>query len=221
MLNHRDNLAVIGVNCIQRQKRRKNGLRTRVWCILLTLTIPIRLDELVLNGSEGSRRRISLRSRMSDLIDLNSPDVKRLINSKLSSPLIPVPRNIESNEQTSSLMEKRESLGSNPFDSVLYETADYVRKKGDPFEVMLQRALKCKSNKITNLEAQSVTFTDDFTPKCRKKFLKMMNKTLDESLIKDKTGIIGREKKEGTVSLVASNASVCDSNTAKGKKISL
>lgn len=157
--------------------------------------------------------------RMSDLIDLNSPGVKGLINSKLSSPLIPVPKNTETNEQPcSSVTEKREGLlGSNPFDSVLHETAEYVRKKGDPFELMLQRALKCKSNKNTEPKAQSVTFKDDFTPKRKKRFLKM-NKTLDESLIEDKLSSISEEKEE-TVSLVAGNTDVCDSNQAKGKRI--
>lgn len=157
---------------------------------------------------------------MCDLIDLNSPDVKGLINSKLSSPLIPVPGNIESNEQASSLVtEKRECLGSNPFDNVLHETAEYVRKKGDPFEVMLQRALKYKSKKNTELKSQSVTFKDDFTPKRRKKFLKMMNKTLDESLIEVKFSSIDKKEKEGTVNLVKRNINVCDRNTIKGKKL--
>lgn len=157
---------------------------------------------------------------MCDLIDLNSPDVKGLINSKLSAPLIPVPGNIESDEQASSLVtEKCESLGSNPFDNVLHETAEYVRKKGDPFEVMLQRALKYKSNKSTKLEAQLVTFKDDFTPKRRKKFLKMMNKTLDESLIEDKFSSTDGEEKEETVSFVTNKTYVCDNNAAKGKKL--
>ncbi|XP_032667575.1 dentin sialophosphoprotein-like isoform X2 [Odontomachus brunneus] len=156
---------------------------------------------------------------MCDLIDLNSPDVKGLINSKLSSPLIPVPGNIESDEQaSSSITEKCESLGSNPFDNVLHETAEYVKKKGDPFEVMLQRALKHKSNKSTKLEAESVIFKDDFTPKRRKKFLKKMNKTLDESLIEDRFGSIDGEKKEKTVNLVTSNT-ICNNNVARGKKL--
>ncbi|XP_032667577.1 dentin sialophosphoprotein-like isoform X4 [Odontomachus brunneus] len=163
--------------------------------------------------------RLSRRSldRMCDLIDLNSPDVKGLINSKLSSPLIPVPGNIESDEQaSSSITEKCESLGSNPFDNVLHETAEYVKKKGDPFEVMLQRALKHKSNKSTKLEAESVIFKDDFTPKRRKKFLKKMNKTLDESLIEDRFGSIDGEKKEKTVNLVTSNT-ICNNNVAREK----
>ncbi|XP_032663809.1 serine-rich adhesin for platelets-like isoform X2 [Odontomachus brunneus] len=157
---------------------------------------------------------------MCDLIDLNSPKVKSLVNSKLASPLIPVPRNVESNEQFNSLVtEKRESLDNNPFDSVLYETTEYIRKKDDPFEIVLQRALKSKSKINTELKAQSVDFMDDFTPKCRRKNQQMMDKILNKSLIKGSESSIDEEKKERETSIVANNTNVaCDSNAAENNK---
>ncbi|XP_014485310.1 PREDICTED: uncharacterized protein LOC106749902 isoform X2 [Dinoponera quadriceps] len=142
---------------------------------------------------------------MSDLIDLNSPDVKRSVNPKLSSPLIPAPGNVAFNEQagSSSTKERCESLGSNPFDNLLHETVEYMKKKGDPFEVMLQRALRCKSNRSSELKAQSVIFSDDSTPRRRKKFLKI-NKTLDESLIEEnKTSSTSRERQKEIASNLA------------------
>lgn len=155
---------------------------------------------------------------MCDLIDLNSPKVKGLVNSKLASPLIPVPKNVESNEQLNSLAtEKRESLDNNPFDSVLHETTEYIRKKGDPFEVVLQRALKSKSKINTELKAQSVDFMDDFTLKRRRKNQQVMDKILNESLIEG--SVIDEEKKEGDTSIVTDNTNVaCDSNAAENNK---
>ncbi|EFN82286.1 hypothetical protein EAI_09260 [Harpegnathos saltator] len=157
---------------------------------------------------------------MCDLIDLNSPNVKDLMNSKLASPLIPVPRHVEPNQQANSLVtEKRESLGNNPFDSVLHETTEYIKKKGDPFEVVLQKALKSKSTKGTELKAHPVDFMDDFTPKRRRKYQKIMNKTLDESLVKSNMNPINEEKKETAISNVANNINVtCDSNISGSNK---
>lgn len=157
--------------------------------------------------------------KMCDLIDLNSPN-KGLVNLKLASPLIPVPKNVGFNEQINSLVvEKGESLGSNPFDTVLHETTEYIKKKGDPFEVVLQRALKSK-NKNIELKAQSVNFMDDFTPNHRRKNQKIMNKTLDECSIESCTGPIEKEKKEENTSIVARNINVTyDTNVPENKFI--
>ena len=74
---------------------------------------------------------------------------------------------------------KRSSLDNNPFDQVFKETAEYVRKKEDPFEIVLEKTSICKKSK-----RRSVEFKDDFIPKQTKhaEVLKM-NKTLDESVI--------------------------------------
>ncbi|KYM93823.1 hypothetical protein ALC62_15524 [Cyphomyrmex costatus] len=157
---------------------------------------------------------------MCDLIDLNSPDVRGMLEpAKLASPLIPVPKSVECNDGVGleSATEKREGDGNNPFDRVLHETAEYVSKKGDPFEVMLQRALRSKSLR----NAQSVDFTDDFTPR-KKKYFKMMNKTssmLDESLFKSRFGLFNRDKREAkikteNVGIDVKNTDVCDNDAA-------
>ncbi|XP_072757693.1 uncharacterized protein [Anoplolepis gracilipes] len=158
---------------------------------------------------------------MCDLIDLNSPDAKgSLDRTKLASPLIPAPKNVESNCETNSLVitERRsESEGNNPFDRVLHETVEYVSKKGDPFEVMLQRALKSKKRNV-DLRVQSVNFADDFSPKYRKRHCKInkRNKTLDGSLFENKLDISNDNKKveakRETDSLDVRNAHVCDNN---------
>ncbi|EGI65574.1 hypothetical protein G5I_05964 [Acromyrmex echinatior] len=156
---------------------------------------------------------------MCDLIDLNSSDVRGALEpAKLASPLIPAPKNIECDDGTNLelVTEKRESDGNNPFDQVLHETVEYVNKKGDPFEVMLQRALRSKSLR----NAQSVDFTDDFTPR-KKRYFKTMNKTfgmLDESF-KSRFGLFNRDKKEAkiktrSVGIDMRNADICDSDTA-------
>ncbi|KYM81861.1 hypothetical protein ALC53_07653 [Atta colombica] len=163
---------------------------------------------------------------MCDLIDLNSPDVRGALKlAKLASPLIPTPKSIECDDGTSleSVMEKCESDDNNPFDQVLHETVEYVSKKGDPFEVMLQRALRSKSLR----NAQSVDFTDDFTPR-KKRYFKTMNKTLgmlDESLFKTRFGLFNEDKKEAkikmrSVDINARNADVCDSNTVDSMSLS-
>ncbi|XP_018374920.1 PREDICTED: uncharacterized protein LOC108768813 isoform X2 [Trachymyrmex cornetzi] len=163
---------------------------------------------------------------MCDLIDLNSPDVRGALEpARLASPLIPAPKSIECNNGTGlgSMTEKREGDGNNPFDRVLHETVEYVSKKGDPFEVMLQRALRSKSLR----NAQSVDFTDDFTPR-KKRYFKTMNKTLgmlDESLFKSRFGLFTGDKKEAkiktrSVGIGARNADVCDSDAADSVSLS-
>ncbi|XP_014469962.1 PREDICTED: uncharacterized protein LOC106741974 isoform X2 [Dinoponera quadriceps] len=158
---------------------------------------------------------------MCDLIDLNSSGLKDLANSGLASPLIPVPRNVEesSGEQVdASVTGKNGSLGSNPFDSMLHETTEYIRRKGDPFEVVLQRALKFESRKDHAKEpiaAQPVNFADDDFTLIHGKG--MMNRTLDESLIEDGGNSIDGEE-EGITSVVAGNADVtCDAAAESDK----
>lgn len=160
---------------------------------------------------------------MCDLIDLNSPDAERSLGpTKLASPLIPVPKNVESSDETNLLViteKQSESEGNNPFDRVLHETVEYVSKKGDPFEMMLQRALKSKKQRNTDLRMQSVTFADDFTPKSKKRHFKMINKTLDGPFFEDKLDMYnGNEKmeiKKEIDSLDMRKTDVCDNVTVK------
>lgn len=155
---------------------------------------------------------------MCDLIDLNSPDVRGTLEpAKLASPLIPAPKNIECDDDTDSATGKHEGNVNNPFDQVLHETAEYISKKGDPFEVMLQRALRSKDWKKT----QSVDFTDDFTPRRKKRYLKTMNKTLDvldDSLLESRFGLFERDKKEVKIKMGndidARNTDICAADNA-------
>ncbi|XP_071631125.1 uncharacterized protein [Temnothorax longispinosus] len=159
---------------------------------------------------------------MCDLIDLNSPDVRGALEpAKLASPLIPPPEGVECDDGTGteSATGKREGDGNNnPFDRALHETVEYVSKKNDPFEVMLQRALRSKEWK----SSQSVDFTDDFTPRRKKRYLKTMNKTLgvlDESLLESRFGLFGVDKREakirtGSVDNDARNTYVRDGKAA-------
>ncbi|XP_024879202.1 uncharacterized protein LOC112459375 [Temnothorax curvispinosus] len=159
---------------------------------------------------------------MCDLIDLNSPDVRGALEpAKLASPLIPPPEDVECDDGTGteSATGKREGDGNNnPFDRALHETVEYVSKKNDPFEVMLQRALRSKEWK----SSQSVDFTDDFTPRRKKRYLKTMNKTLgvlDESLLESRFGLFGVDKREakirtGSVDNDARNTYVRDGKAA-------
>lgn len=156
---------------------------------------------------------------MCDLIDLNSPDAKGSLDpTKLASPLIPAPKSVESNGEINSLIteRRRESDGNNPFDRVLHETVEYTTKKDDPFEMMLQRALKSKRKGNIDLRARSVTFADDFTPKSKKRYFKTRNKTLDGSLLENKLDVcIGDNKVEmrkETDSFNVRNIDVCDNN---------
>ncbi|XP_077266307.1 uncharacterized protein LOC143899700 [Temnothorax americanus] len=160
---------------------------------------------------------------MCDLIDLSSPDVRGALEpAKLASPLIPPPEGVECDDGTgteSATGGKREGDGNNnPFDRALRETVEYVSKKNDPFEVMLQRALRSKEWK----SSQSVDFTDDFTPRRKKRYLKTMNKTLDaldESLLESRFGLFGGDKREakirtGSVDIDARNTYVRDGKAA-------
>ncbi|XP_076642717.1 uncharacterized protein LOC143353352 isoform X2 [Halictus rubicundus] len=128
---------------------------------------------------------------MCDLIDLNSPDRKDFISSRLASPLIPVPTdttngncNNRINNACSLVTGKRDSLENNPFDMVLHKTTEYIQKKDDPFEVVLEKALKPKYKKNPSSKTCSVDFTDDYDLKRKKRSPKLkMNKTLDEASI--------------------------------------
>ncbi|XP_033222902.1 uncharacterized protein LOC117176741 isoform X3 [Belonocnema kinseyi] len=124
---------------------------------------------------------------MSDLIEWKSPDTKNGLRTELASPLIPPPAGSGSEEPTSvtnglpNLMsgEKRPSLDNNPFDQVFKETAEYVRKREDPFEMVLENVSSSKKTK-----RHSVDFQDDFIPKhTRYAEVLKMNKTLDESVL--------------------------------------
>ncbi|XP_015116873.1 serine/arginine repetitive matrix protein 1 [Diachasma alloeum] len=96
---------------------------------------------------------------MSDLIDLSSPEEKRL-RPELPSPLIPSPDNDSPKSTGLNLSDTRRSLDNNPFDMVLRKTSEYVSKSSDPFEIVFERA----------------------TSKRHSDTLKI-NKTLDESLL--------------------------------------
>lgn len=113
---------------------------------------------------------------MCDLIDLNSPDPRNLKSSKLASPLIPGPSTpvYDKTEPSVLSMEfvargKRSSLENNPFDKVAKETAEYVAKKDDPFEAVLEKALR----------------SEELTPRRRRRHSEVlkMNKTMEEPLL--------------------------------------
>ena len=130
---------------------------------------------------------------MCDLIDLNSPDRKGFLSSRLASPLIPAPTdstcsnyNKRTNEPSSQMLGKRESLENNPFDMVLHKTTEYIQKKDDPFEVTLEKALRPKYKRNASLRTCSYDFSDDYILKHKKRNHKLkMNKTLDEALINE------------------------------------
>lgn len=153
---------------------------------------------------------------MCDLIDLNSPDTREALKpAKLASPLIPAPKNdVGCKTDAESATRRREGDSNNPFDRVLHETVEYVSKKGDPFEMMLQRALKSKDWR----NVQPKDFTDDFTPRRKKRYVKAMNKTLDvfnESLLKSKFSLFDGDKREtklktDSVDINARSPDICD-----------
>ena len=130
---------------------------------------------------------------MCDLIDLNSPDRKGFLSSRLASPLIPAPTdttcsnyNKRTNETSSQMLGKRDSLENNPFDMVLHKTTEYIQKKDDPFEVTLEKALRPKYKRNASLRTCSFDFSDDYILKHKKRNHKLkMNKTLDDSLINE------------------------------------
>ncbi|XP_011304058.1 uncharacterized protein [Fopius arisanus] len=76
---------------------------------------------------------------MSDLIDLNSPEEKRL-RPELPLPLIPSPENESPKPSGLNISDSRRSLDNNPFDMVLRKTSEYVSKSSDPFEIVFERA---------------------------------------------------------------------------------
>lgn len=153
----------------------------------------------LLLGKDTLAIRMNKNVKMCDLIDLNSPDTRGLLNSKLASPLIPVPKGTAGNtynncldQPNSQILEPRNSLENNPFDMMLHKTTEYIQKKDDPFEIMLEKALRPKSKKISSMKTSSVDFTDDCNLKRKKQSQKSkLNKTLDESLITD---ILNRKK---------------------------
>ncbi|XP_014604151.1 PREDICTED: uncharacterized protein LOC106786840 [Polistes canadensis] len=125
---------------------------------------------------------------MCDLIDLDNSAGSSL-NTKLASPLIPVPSNIERKNinicdnrlnNNALIAGKRESFGDNPFDAILDEAIENVRKKEDPFETVYEEALM--RNDITAQEEKNINITDDlkatYTQLCKLK----ENKTSDEFL---------------------------------------
>ncbi|XP_017756167.1 PREDICTED: protein PF14_0175-like [Eufriesea mexicana] len=130
---------------------------------------------------------------MCDLIDLNSPDRKSSLSSRLASPLIPIPTdticnnyNIRTNELNSLMIGKRDSLENNPFDMVLHKTTEYIQKKDDPFEMTLEKAMRIQCKNNTSFRTSSFDLTDNYVhkQKMHKQKLKI-NKTLDDSLIND------------------------------------
>ncbi|XP_011865634.1 PREDICTED: uncharacterized protein LOC105560805 isoform X2 [Vollenhovia emeryi] len=162
----------------------------------------------VVNG-----RRHGAEVRMCDLIDLDSPDVRGALEAaRLASPLIPAPGSVERGAEPAT--GRRESDGNNPFDRVLHETAEYVSKRGDPFEVMLQRALRPKDWRGAQSPAR---FTDDFTPRRKKAYLKTRNKTLDvldESLLGNGFGLFAGDDRRAEAKAVSVDADVRGSNAA-------
>ncbi|KAK2583606.1 hypothetical protein KPH14_009548 [Odynerus spinipes] len=123
---------------------------------------------------------------MCDLIDLDNSAGSPL-NTKLASPLIPVPSNIEQrnlhvfNDRNTLIVERRESL-DNPFDMVLHEAIEYVRKREDPFEIVFEKALKKDETVIS--ENKDVNITDDLKATYTQFSQKLKeSKTLDESLL--------------------------------------
>ncbi|KAF7399281.1 hypothetical protein HZH68_007873 [Vespula germanica] len=123
---------------------------------------------------------------MCDLIDLDNSTGTSL-NTKLASPLIPVPSNIEQrnlnvccDRNNTLIIEKRESLGNNPFDMLLHKAIEYVNKEEDPFEIVYEKALK--GTDITVLEDKNINITDDCKATCTQFSCKLKEgKTLDES----------------------------------------
>ncbi|KOX69978.1 hypothetical protein WN51_04493 [Melipona quadrifasciata] len=148
---------------------------------------------------------------MCDLIDLDSPDKKDTLSSRLASPLIPVPTDVTSynnntrintNESSSLIIGKRDSLENNPFDMVLHKTTEYIQKKDDPFEITLEKALTVKCERNASSRSSSLDLPNNQVLKEKKNGQKLkMNKTLDEILINDELNlrnIINNEKSTKT-----------------------
>ncbi|XP_046744149.1 uncharacterized protein LOC124410074 [Diprion similis] len=127
---------------------------------------------------------------MCDLIDLNSPDPRNSATSRLPTPLIPGPTIVVDNDDKKKLNivdfvrhGKRSSLENNPFDKVFKETADYMARKDDPFEVVLEKALQ-SNNQSPQKSAKRSKHREDFSPKRRRHSdVLKVNRTLDEPLM--------------------------------------
>ncbi|XP_034946307.1 uncharacterized protein [Chelonus insularis] len=119
---------------------------------------------------------------MSDLIDLTSPENKKIQPPKLSSPLIPVPKDdVESNKADSMAVPARRSLNDNPFDVALQKTNEYIRKCQDPFEIVFEKAIN-HENKNESEPRLSASSKDDYCCKrSRHPDAVKMNKTFTDS----------------------------------------
>ena len=121
---------------------------------------------------------------MSDLIDLESPDGKKVTGSKLVSPLIPAPSKSPNDNKIESPTAcinyvNRNSIDNNPFDNALHETVVYSRKQDDPFEVVHEKALNY------NNTLKPSTMEDNLTLKKSKRAnVLKMNKSLGDSPLK-------------------------------------
>lgn len=152
---------------------------------------------------------------MCDLIDLKSPDKKGLLNSRLASPLIPVPTHSAGdncnnciNDSIPVITGKRDSLENNPFDMVLHKTTEYIQKRDDPFEVTLEKALRPKCKKINELRTYSFDFTNDYNVKEKNHMQKLKrNQTLDEFLINEELN-----RKTATSNKISNENVILDSN---------
>lgn len=159
--------------------------------------------------------------KMCDLIDLNSPDIKDSLSSRLASPLIPVPTDIcknfntRKNEPNSPIIGKRDSLENNPFDMVLHKTTEYIQKKDDPFEMTLEKAMKLKCKQKTSLRSFSLDLPDNSTVKQKVHTQKLkMNQTADELSIKSNTNnVITNKVSNENIIVNVSNANI--SNNSK------
>ncbi|KAK0167092.1 hypothetical protein PV327_004535 [Microctonus hyperodae] len=175
---------------------------------------------------------------MSDLIDLASPDSKKVSGPKLSSPLIPLPANDPDGaaEPTSSSSEYQpQSIDNNPFDMELQKINEFISKSEDPFEVVWQKAHNIgdtQSKSVGLYNKTSCTNSEDdscYKSKRHSDVLKM-NKTLDDSLITTISSVISRSEENKSVinekCLMASNSSIYQLNKlldrtklyTKGKK---
>ncbi|CAD6237059.1 GSCOCG00002119001-RA-CDS, partial [Cotesia congregata] len=84
---------------------------------------------------------------MSDLIDLTSPEEKKIKPPKLTSPLIPLPDDKGNPGESKHInnpiinLEACGNLDDNPFDSALRKTSEFVSKSQDPFEIVWEKSM--------------------------------------------------------------------------------
>ncbi|XP_017882616.1 uncharacterized protein LOC108626459 isoform X2 [Ceratina calcarata] len=144
---------------------------------------------------------------MCDLIDLTSPDRNDLLGKKLASPLIPIPTdtggnnsNLRKDGSSSLITGKRESLDNNPFDNVLHKITEYIQKKDDPFEVILEKA----QSEEYNEEPSSKRYSDDNSNRKKKVHYQKLkrHRTLDEFLL---TSVLN---KKDAITIKASNENI-------------